>query len=96
MRRTVWWLDASGRASGARAVSRALLATTGPWRLAGWLVGVAPLSWVASVIYRWIAANRHRLPGASGACATPARCVPATPLGSGVKRYDLGGVGGHE
>lgn len=71
MQRAVWWLDASGRAEGARAVSRALLATTGVWRFAGWLMGVPPLWWAAPWVYRHVAAHRHRLPGAGPACRLP-------------------------
>ncbi len=37
-------------------------------RALGWLASTPPTSWVADLIYRFIAANRHRLPGGSRAC----------------------------
>jgi len=37
-------------------------------RALGWLTSTPPTSWVAELIYRLIAANRHRLPGGSRAC----------------------------
>jgi predicted DCC family thiol-disulfide oxidoreductase YuxK len=37
-------------------------------RALGWLTSNPPTSWVAELIYRLIAANRHRLPGGSRAC----------------------------
>ena len=37
-------------------------------RVLGWLATTPPTSWVASLLYKVIAANRHRLPGGSRAC----------------------------
>jgi predicted DCC family thiol-disulfide oxidoreductase YuxK len=37
-------------------------------RVLGWLASTPPTSWVASLVYKLIAANRHRLPGGSRAC----------------------------
>ena len=34
----------------------------------GWLISTPPTAWFASLIYKLIAANRHRLPGGSKAC----------------------------
>jgi predicted DCC family thiol-disulfide oxidoreductase YuxK len=37
-----------------------------------WLVGLImskpPVSWLAGMVYRWVAKNRHRLPGGSRQC----------------------------
>lgn len=53
---------------GAEAIARALL-TGGPgWRLAGGLMLRPPIAWLAAPIYSLVAANRHRLPGASESC----------------------------
>jgi predicted DCC family thiol-disulfide oxidoreductase YuxK len=41
------------------------------WRFAGHLLATPPISWVAAAGYQWIAANRHRLPGGTPACALP-------------------------
>ena len=37
-------------------------------RIIGWLASTPPTSWAAKLIYKLIAANRHRLPGGSRAC----------------------------
>jgi predicted DCC family thiol-disulfide oxidoreductase YuxK len=37
-------------------------------RILGWLATTPPTSWVANLLYKLIAANRHRLPGGSRAC----------------------------
>jgi predicted DCC family thiol-disulfide oxidoreductase YuxK len=41
------------------------------WRPIGWLLGRRPLTALAWPLYRWIARNRHRLPGGTAACAVP-------------------------
>ena len=41
------------------------------WRFLGHLLATPPVSWVAAIGYRFIAANRHRLPGGTPACALP-------------------------
>lgn len=38
------------------------------FRLVGWLITAPPTSWVASLVYKLVAANRHRLPGGTRAC----------------------------
>jgi predicted DCC family thiol-disulfide oxidoreductase YuxK len=50
-----------------------LVWTGGGWRLIGRLVLVPGVIRVARVAYRWIARNRHRMPGGSAACAVPPR-----------------------
>ena len=37
-------------------------------KILGWLTSNPPTSWVANLLYKLIAANRHRLPGGSRAC----------------------------
>jgi predicted DCC family thiol-disulfide oxidoreductase YuxK len=37
-------------------------------QLLGWLICTTPTSWIASLLYKLVAANRHRLPGGSRAC----------------------------
>ena len=41
------------------------------WRVAGALLGAPVLRWGTELVYRLIAANRHRLPGATPACSMP-------------------------
>lgn len=47
------------------------------WRVAGRLLGLRPVRRAAWPAYRWVARNRHRLPGGTPACALPAAGVPA-------------------
>lgn len=44
---------------------------TAGWRFLGHLLATAPFSWIAAIGYSAIAANRHRLPGGTPACALP-------------------------
>jgi predicted DCC family thiol-disulfide oxidoreductase YuxK len=37
--------------------------------LAGFLMKTPPMSWLAKIVYRWIARNRHRLPGGTKECS---------------------------
>jgi predicted DCC family thiol-disulfide oxidoreductase YuxK len=67
---------ATTRESGARAVGALLRqggrsrggAAGAAWRAVGVLPSVPPFSWVASGVYRLVAANRHRLPGGTPTC----------------------------
>jgi predicted DCC family thiol-disulfide oxidoreductase YuxK len=68
----VQWVGSDGRRfGGAQAFAAVLCATGGSW----WPVGAAlrlPVArQLAAVGYRLIAANRHRLPGGTPACALP-------------------------
>jgi predicted DCC family thiol-disulfide oxidoreductase YuxK len=64
---------------GAAAVGRLLLRSRWPWRPIGALLLVPPFSWIAAGIYRLIAANRHRLPGGTPACAVPRQPTATEP-----------------
>lgn len=67
------WVTADrDRAGGADAVRQLLLASGGLWAALGVVLGVAPLRQLANAVYRVVAANRHRLPGGTPACALPA------------------------
>ncbi|MFZ9482024.1 MAG: thiol-disulfide oxidoreductase DCC family protein [Ilumatobacteraceae bacterium] len=69
-RTAVQFVDAEGRiAAGERAVSALLRSAGLPWSPLGWIIGLPGVRSLAGIIYRWIARNRHRLPGASDACA---------------------------
>ena len=60
----VLWVDRDGGVSGgAAAVARGLRAAGRPWSLAGVVLSVPPVSWLAPFAYRLVAANRYRLPG---------------------------------
>lgn len=67
------WVGPTGtRSGGAQAVARLLLASGPPWVLAGLLLRVPPLSWLAAGVYRLVADRRGSLPGGTPACALPA------------------------
>lgn len=68
----VQWVGADGsRAAGPDAIAK-LLAASGPvWRVAGAGLRFPPARAAAWPAYRWVARNRHRLPGGTAACALP-------------------------
>ena len=39
------------------------------YRVAGFLMKTPPTSWIAKIVYHWIAKNRHRLPGGTKQCS---------------------------
>jgi predicted DCC family thiol-disulfide oxidoreductase YuxK len=64
---------AAGRPTAGPAAIAALLRTAGPlWRAAGRGLGLRPVTAAAWPVYRWVARNRHRMPGGTPACALPA------------------------
>ncbi|WP_404383855.1 DUF393 domain-containing protein [Knoellia locipacati] len=71
------WVGADGRISSAEdAVARALLSSRMPLRPLGALLRVPGMHSLAGVVYRWVARNRHRLPGGTPACSMPAAQRP--------------------
>jgi predicted DCC family thiol-disulfide oxidoreductase YuxK len=69
----VLWITPDGRVyGGAQAAARLLLRTRRPLASAlGALATLPPVRQAAAVLYRWVAANRRRLPGGTAACALP-------------------------
>lgn len=66
----VQWVGPDGqRARGHAAIARVLQSAGSLWWLVGSLLLIPPVSWVAAVVYRLVAANRMRLPGGTPACA---------------------------
>lgn len=66
----VQWVGDDGDVrSGHEAIAAALLSASGIWRPLGRLLLAPGVSWLAARAYRLIAANRHRLPGGTPACA---------------------------
>ncbi|WP_426509961.1 thiol-disulfide oxidoreductase DCC family protein [Dactylosporangium sp. McL0621] len=63
---------APGRTSAGPAAIADLLKGAGPlWRAAGAVLGLRPVTALAWPVYRWVARNRHRMPGGTAACALP-------------------------
>lgn len=56
------WVDEDGRQfTGHAAIAKSLINIGGLWGVAGRLMRVPPISWVARLVYRVVATNRHRL-----------------------------------
>lgn len=63
------FVDEQRRASsGAAAVSQVLRRSGWGWRPVGWLLAAPGISWLAELLYRWVAAHRYQLPGGTPAC----------------------------
>lgn len=56
---------------GPAAIADLLRRASTPWRLAGAVLGLRPMTALAWPVYRWVARNRHRMPGGTAACALP-------------------------
>ncbi len=66
----VQWVEMDGTVrSGHEAIAAALSSAGGIWKAAGRALLLPGISWLAAQIYRLVADNRHRLPGATPACA---------------------------
>jgi predicted DCC family thiol-disulfide oxidoreductase YuxK len=57
--------------SGHVALARLLLRSQWWWRVLGLLLLTPPVSWVARLVYRWVAEHRDLMPGGTPACALP-------------------------
>lgn len=69
----VQWIGADGaRASAHIAVARTLVHGRKGWAVLGWIILVPGVRSVAGWVYRWIARNRHRMPGGTAQCSLPA------------------------
>ncbi|MGK5738188.1 thiol-disulfide oxidoreductase DCC family protein [Micromonospora sp. URMC 103] len=69
----VQWVGVDGvRAAGPDAIAHLLGASAPLWRVAGAGLRFPPVRAAAWPAYRWVARNRHRLPGGTAACAVPA------------------------
>lgn len=68
----VQWVGADGvRAAGPDAIARLLGASRLGWRLLGAVLRFPPVRALAWPTYRWVARNRHRMPGGTAACSLP-------------------------
>jgi predicted DCC family thiol-disulfide oxidoreductase YuxK len=76
--RAVQWVDgdappagptrAGPTPAGPDAIARLLLASRPYWRVAGWILALRPVRAAAWPAYRWVARNRHRMPGGTASC----------------------------
>ncbi len=67
----IWAAPGRPTAAGPVAIARLLVDAGSFWRPLGWVLGLAPVRWLAWPAYRLIARNRHRLPGGTAACSLP-------------------------
>lgn len=58
--------------AGPEAMAALLRSSHRGWRLVGWLLALRPVRALAWPSYRWVARNRHRMPGGTAACVLPA------------------------
>ncbi len=68
----VQWVGVDGSVRSAQyAVISALRHAGGIWGVLGRLLALPGVHQLAGVTYRWVARNRHRLPGGTPACQLP-------------------------
>jgi predicted DCC family thiol-disulfide oxidoreductase YuxK len=66
----VQYVDRRGNVHAAHDAVGALLRDAGRgWWLLGSIVRIPGVHWASGVAYRWVAKNRHRLPGGTPACS---------------------------
>jgi predicted DCC family thiol-disulfide oxidoreductase YuxK len=66
----VQWVGTDGRVtSGPEAIADLLRGSGQAWRPLGWLLARRPVLAAAWPAYRWVARNRHRMPGGTPACS---------------------------
>ena len=67
----VQWVSADRRAAGPDAIAALLVDAGSFWRPAGRVLRLPPVRALAWPVYRWVARNRHRLPGGTATCSLP-------------------------
>jgi predicted DCC family thiol-disulfide oxidoreductase YuxK len=58
---------------GEAAFKRVFFEAGGFWRLLGAFLATPVIKQVSGVVYRWVAKNRHKLPGGTPTCSLPRR-----------------------
>jgi predicted DCC family thiol-disulfide oxidoreductase YuxK len=66
-----WSTSATQHSSGPAAIADLLKSSRPWWRVAGHLLSLRPVLWVAWPVYRWVARNRDKMPGGTATCALP-------------------------
>lgn len=70
-----WWVDSVDgrirRYPGAKNFAALLINSGRIFKPLGYLMFIPPISWIAAIVYQWIARNRGKMPGASAACEVP-------------------------
>ncbi|HEY8473086.1 MAG TPA: DCC1-like thiol-disulfide oxidoreductase family protein [Natronosporangium sp.] len=66
-----WVVTGQPPLAGPDAIAALLGSSHWGWRVVGWLLRLRPVRALAWPVYRWVARNRHRMPGGTAACALP-------------------------
>ncbi|WP_368826907.1 thiol-disulfide oxidoreductase DCC family protein [Kocuria sp. CPCC 205231] len=67
-----YWIDENAKLhAGASAIAQALLVRGGVWAGVGQAILVSPVLVLANVAYKFIAKNRHAMPGGGASCRIP-------------------------
>lgn len=74
----LWYAAPDGQLCGGAAAVNAALSWVWWLRPLTWLYRLPGLAWLEERVYRWVAANRSRLPGSTPSCAIP----PPVPVSS--------------
>jgi predicted DCC family thiol-disulfide oxidoreductase YuxK len=68
----VQWVEPGRSAlAGPEAIGALLRSSRRGWSVVGRLLALRPVLGLAWPVYRWIARNRHRMPGGTAACVLP-------------------------
>ncbi len=59
--------------SGHLAIAQGLIDSKTAWSIAGYILRWPVVTSVAFMVYQWVSANRHRLPGGTPACSLDGR-----------------------
>jgi predicted DCC family thiol-disulfide oxidoreductase YuxK len=71
---SAWFVDEAGRKfAAAKAINESLAALHWAFKPLAWLYRVPGIKQIEDAVYKWIAANRYRLPGSTAACAVPTK-----------------------
>jgi predicted DCC family thiol-disulfide oxidoreductase YuxK len=87
-----WVVPGAPPLAGPDAIAALLGTSHRAWRLVGWLLQLRPVRALAWPGYRWVARNRHRLPGGTAACARPRAAGRGLPRAAGRGRPAAGPV----
>jgi predicted DCC family thiol-disulfide oxidoreductase YuxK len=57
--------------SGSNAFANFFVHSPSPWKVLGYILKLPGIRHLSAVIYKWVAANRYRLPGGTPTCKMP-------------------------
>jgi predicted DCC family thiol-disulfide oxidoreductase YuxK len=69
---SAWFVHADRRTvAAAKAINESLAALHWVFKPLAWLYKLPGIKQLEDALYKWVAANRYRLPGSTAACAVP-------------------------